>query len=71
MATLVAIGYPDEVTAEAARQTVGGLEEDLVIQADQVAAIRRDKDGKYHITASPEWGPLKPTESRLEVLREK
>jgi uncharacterized membrane protein len=39
MATLVAIGYPDEVTAEAARQTVAGLEEDLIIQADQVAAI--------------------------------
>ena len=52
MATIVAIGYPDEVTAEAARQTVAGLEEDLIIQADQVAAIRRDKDGKYHITTT-------------------
>jgi uncharacterized membrane protein len=52
MATLVAIGYPDEVTAEAARQTVAALEEDLVIQADQVAAIRRDKEGKYHITTT-------------------
>jgi uncharacterized membrane protein len=52
MATLVAIGYPDEVTAEAARQTVAGLEEDLVIQADQVASIRRDRDGKYHITTT-------------------
>jgi uncharacterized membrane protein len=52
MATLVAIGYPDEVTAEAARQTVAGLEEDLIIQADQVASIRRDKDGKYHITTT-------------------
>src|SRR5262249_33319712 len=52
MATLVAIGYPDEATAEAARQTVAGLEEDLIIQADQVAAIRRDTDGKYHITTT-------------------
>jgi uncharacterized membrane protein len=52
MATLVAIGYPDEVTAEAARQTVSGLEQDLVIQADQVAAIRRDTEGKYHITTT-------------------
>ena len=52
MATLVAIGYPDEVTADAARQTVAGLQEDLVIQADQVAAIRRGADGKYHITTS-------------------
>lgn len=52
MATLVAIGYPDEVTAEAARATVQGLEEDLIIQADAVAAIRRDKDGKYHVTTT-------------------
>jgi uncharacterized membrane protein len=52
MATLVAIGYPDEPTAEAARQTVADLEHDLIIQADQVAAIRRDTDGKYHITTT-------------------
>jgi uncharacterized membrane protein len=52
MATLVAIGYPDETTAEAARQTVAGLEQDLIIQADQVAAIVRSTDGKYHITTT-------------------
>ena len=52
MATLVAIGYPDEATAEAARETVAGLEQDLIIQADQVAAIRRDQEGKYHITTT-------------------
>ena len=52
MATLVAIGYPDQATAEEARQTVQGLEADLVIQADQVAAISRDPDGKYHVTTT-------------------
>jgi uncharacterized membrane protein len=52
MATLVAIGYPDETTAEKARQTVQSLESELVIQADQVAAISRDKDGKYHVTTT-------------------
>jgi uncharacterized membrane protein len=52
MATLVAIGYPDQVTAEQARQTVQGLETDLVIQADQVAAISRDPAGKYHVTTT-------------------
>jgi len=52
MATLVAIGYPEEATAEAARQTVASLEDDLIIQADQVAAIRRDADGKYHVTTT-------------------
>jgi uncharacterized membrane protein len=49
MATLVAIGYPDQGTAEQARDTVAGLEADLVIQADQVAAISRDLEGKYHV----------------------
>jgi len=49
MATLVAIGYPDQGTAEQARATVGTLEADLVIQADQVAAISRDLEGKYHV----------------------
>ena len=52
MATLVAIGYPDETTAEKARQTVQSLEADLVIQADQVAAISRDSEGKYHVTTT-------------------
>ena len=49
MATLVAIGYPDQGTAEQARETVSRLEADLVIQADQVAAISRDMEGKYHV----------------------
>jgi uncharacterized membrane protein len=52
MATLVAIGYSDQTTAEQARQTVQGLEADLIIQADQVAAISRDLDGKYHVTTT-------------------
>ena len=52
MATLVAIGYPDETTAEKARQTVQSLEADLVIQADQVAAVSRDSEGKYHVTTT-------------------
>jgi uncharacterized membrane protein len=52
MATLVAIAYPDQTTAEQARQTVQGLEADLVIQADQVAAISRDEQGKYHVTTT-------------------
>ena len=49
MAMLVAIGYPDQVTAEQAMQTVHELEADLIIQAEQVAAISRDLEGKYHV----------------------
>jgi uncharacterized membrane protein len=52
MATLVAIGYPDQTTAEQARQTVQELEAELIIQADQVAAISRDLEGKYHVHTS-------------------
>jgi len=49
MATLVAIGYPDQVIAERAMQTVNELESELIIQADQVAAISCDLEGKYHV----------------------
>jgi len=52
MATLVAIGYPDQTTAEEARRRVQSLEADLIIQADQVASIARDVEGKYHVTTS-------------------
>jgi uncharacterized membrane protein len=52
MAELVAIGYPDQGTAEEARNVVQSLEADLIIQADQVAAISRDVDGKYHVTTT-------------------
>jgi uncharacterized membrane protein len=52
MATLVAIGYPDRTTAEQARGTVMQLEQELIIQADQVASIDRDEEGKYHVHTS-------------------
>ncbi|MGO9751230.1 MAG: DUF1269 domain-containing protein [Solirubrobacteraceae bacterium] len=52
MATLIAIGYPDQTTAEDARTTVQRLESELIIQADQVAAISRDAEGKYHVTTT-------------------
>ena len=41
MATLVAIAYPDQDTAEQARATVWRLEEELTIQAEEVAVISR------------------------------
>ncbi len=49
MATLVAIGYPDQATAEQARRTVMELEAELIVEADQVASIARDMEGKYHV----------------------
>jgi uncharacterized membrane protein len=52
MTMLVAIGYPDQVTADQAMRTVSELQADLVIQAEQVAAISRDLEGKYHVHTS-------------------
>ena len=49
MATLLAIGYPDQGTAEQAMETVHQLQSELIVQADQVAAISRDMEGNYHV----------------------
>jgi uncharacterized membrane protein len=49
MPTLLAIAYPDQGTAEQAMGTVNELEAELIIQAEQVAAVSRDLEGKYHV----------------------
>ena len=65
MADLVAIGYPDETTAEAAADEARRLAADLVIEPDAIAVIVRDKDGTYHVhathhpvAAGAAWGML-------------
>ena len=52
MADLIAIGYPDEGTAEAAADEARRLAQDLIIQPDAIAVIVRDKEGKYHTHTS-------------------
>jgi uncharacterized membrane protein len=52
MATLVAIGYPDEATAAAAAEEAQRLAADLIIQPDAIAVIRRDKGGKISVTTN-------------------
>jgi uncharacterized membrane protein len=52
MAELIAIGYPDEATAEAAGDEARRLAHDLIIQPDAIAVIVRDKEGKYHVHTS-------------------
>ncbi len=49
MADLIAIGYPDETTADAAADEARRLAADLIIQPDAIAVIVRDKDGSYHV----------------------
>jgi uncharacterized membrane protein len=52
MADLIAIGYPDEATAQAAADEARRLAHDLIIQPDAIAVISRDKDGSYHVTTN-------------------
>ncbi len=52
MATLVAIGYPDESTATQAADEARRLAKDLIIEPDAIAVIIRDKEGKFHVTTS-------------------
>ena len=52
MATLVAIGYPDETTATAAADEAERLAATLILQPDAIAVIRRDTDGKFHVTTN-------------------
>jgi len=52
MSTLIAIGYPDEMTATAAADEAERLAGDLIIQPDAIAVIRRDREGKYHVTTN-------------------
>ena len=52
MSTLIAIGYPDENTAAAAGDKAEELAGELIIQPDAIAVIRRDLNGKYHVTTS-------------------
>jgi hypothetical protein len=52
MADLIAIGYPDETTAEAAADEARRLAHDLIIEPDAIAVIVRDKEGSYHTPAA-------------------
>ena len=49
MADLIAIGYPDETTAEAAADEARQLARDLIIEPDAIAVIVRDAQGDYHV----------------------
>jgi uncharacterized membrane protein len=49
MSDLIAIGYPDETTAQAAADEAHRLARDLIIEPDAIAVIIRDSEGKYHV----------------------
>jgi uncharacterized membrane protein len=52
MADLIAIGYPDETTAELAAAEARRLAHDLIIEPDAIAVIVRDREGKFHVHTS-------------------
>jgi uncharacterized membrane protein len=52
MADLIAIGYKDETTALAAADEARQLAQDLIIEPDAIAAIVRDREGKFHVHTS-------------------
>src|SRR6201990_703762 len=52
MSELIAIGYPDEATADEADAEARRLAQDLIIQPDAIAVIVRDREGKYHTHTS-------------------
>jgi uncharacterized membrane protein len=52
MSTLIAIGYPDETTATQASVVAESLQKDLILEADAIAVVRRDREGKYHVTTN-------------------
>ena len=52
MAELIAIGYPDTVTAHAAADEAEQLAEDLILQPDAIAVIVRKPDGKDKVTTN-------------------
>ena len=52
MSDLIAIGYPDEATAQAAADEAHRLAKDLVIEPDAIAVIVRDPEGEFHVHTS-------------------
>jgi uncharacterized membrane protein len=52
MSDLIAIGYPDQTTALKAEKEAQRVAGELIIQPDAIAAIVRDKDGKFKVTTN-------------------
>ena len=57
VATIVAIAYPDQGTAEQAQAAVLRLEDEPVIRVEQVAVISRDVNGRCHVHTSHDGIP--------------
>ena len=62
MSDLIVIGYPDEQTAQRVWDELTKLERDYLVDLEDAAIIRRDRDGKLHVTTPAHhavaWGTL-------------
>jgi len=62
MSDLIVIGYPDEQTAGRAWEELTQLQRDYLIDLEDAAIVRRDRDGKLHVTTPAHhavaWGTL-------------
>ena len=62
MSDLMVIGYPDEETAQRAWEELTKLQRDFLVDLEDAAIIRRDRDGKLHVTTPAHhavaWGTL-------------
>ena len=62
MSDLIVIGYPDEQTAQRAWDELTKLERDYLVDLEDAAIVRRDRDGKLHVTTPAHhavaWGTL-------------
>jgi uncharacterized membrane protein len=62
MSDLIVIGYPDESRAQQVWEELVRLQNDLVVDLEDAAIIRRDKKGKLHVTTPAHhavaWGTL-------------
>src|SRR4051812_6097902 len=52
VATIIAIGYPSEATAALAADEIRALSADLLIEADAIAEVVRDKEGAFRVTTN-------------------
>ncbi len=62
MSDLIVIGYPDENRAQQVWEELVRLQNDLVVDLEDAAIIRRDKKGKLYVTTPAHhavaWGTL-------------
>ena len=62
MSDLMVIGFPDEQTAQRAWEELTKLQHDYLVDLEDAAVVRRDRNGKLHVTTPAHhavaWGTL-------------